>query len=155
MEWSLEFETGLAEIDVQHRYFVELIRCANEVRVSADNEGRRSLLNELLGYANCHFGYETALTRTYEYPGRVQHITEHEQILSQVKSFLSEDNANFHKVTMLLFNWLAAHSTLEDRALAKHVVEYRARVLSVPPDSLGLVSGDRNLPSVASPQKSR
>ena len=136
MEWSREFETGLAEIDVQHRYFLQLIRRANEVRIGADAQGRSSILNELLGYANCHFGYETALMRTYEYPGRVQHVTEHEQILSQVKSFLSEENANFHKVTMLLFNWFAAHSTLEDRALAKYVVDCRARVLDVPPDSL-------------------
>lgn len=136
MEWSGEFETGLAEIDVQHRYFFQLIERANEVRIGADSKGQSSLLNELLGYASCHFGYETALMRVYEYPGRVQHVTEHEQILSQVKSFLSEDNANFHKVTMLLFNWFAAHSTLEDRALAKYVVDCRARVLDVSPDSL-------------------
>jgi len=136
MEWSREFETGLAEIDVQHQYFFHLIQRANEVRIGADAQDRSSLLNELLGYANCHFGYETALMRTYAYPGRVQHVTEHEQILSQVKSFLSEENANFHKVTMLLLNWFAAHSTLEDRALAKYVVDCRARVLDVPPDTL-------------------
>jgi len=136
MEWGHDFETGLAEIDVQHRYFFQLIQRANDVRIGANTQERSSILSELLGYANCHFGYETALMRTYEYPGRVHHVTEHEQILSQVKSFLSEENANFHKVTMLLFNWFAAHSTLEDCALAKYIVDCRARVLDVPPASL-------------------
>jgi len=136
MEWGHDFETGLAEIDVQHRYFFQLIQRANEVRIGADVQDRAALLNELLGYANCHFGYETALMRAYGYPGRVQHVTEHEQILSQLKSFLSEENANFHKVTMLLFNWFSAHSTLEDRALAKYVVDCRARVLDESPETL-------------------
>lgn len=139
MEWSREFETGLADIDVQHRYFFQLIHRTYEIRIGTETEKRLAVLDELLNYAECHFGCETALMRAYKYPERVPHVTEHEQILTQVKSFASEEPVNLHKVTMLLFNWFAAHTTLEDRALAKYVIAHRARALNVPAAALTVV----------------
>lgn len=136
MKWSSDFESGLPDIDTQHRYFFELILRVDFLRKGHDTQNRQGVLEELVSYARCHFGCETVLMRSYGYPEQEKHLEEHAALLKRVDGFLTEKYPNFQKLALFLFNWFSSHTTLDDRPLAAHILAKRAETLGVPTESI-------------------
>ena len=56
IDWKNEYSVGVAEIDHQHQFFVDLINRLNEELAEADDqEYKANLLKELVSYAKFHF----------------------------------------------------------------------------------------------------
>lgn len=68
IEWRAELETGVPEIDRQHRYLVEAINNANlRLRDDPEVDQVEQITKDLLGYAIYHFETEEDLMQQYGY----------------------------------------------------------------------------------------
>lgn len=123
MEWSQDFESGLPEIDDQHRHIFELI---HRVHVGVDRPSIREVLVELEQSTRHHFDCEERIMVEYEYPEVARHAAEHATLLREVEGY--RDNAVFgaRQLNSVLCNWLMSHTMMEDRPLARHVLQLRA-----------------------------
>ena len=66
--WQRQFETGIAEIDQQHRALLKLFNKVNlELRADSSQAVWERVLHELLGYALYHFWCEEDLAKQYGY----------------------------------------------------------------------------------------
>jgi len=131
MEWSQDFESGLADIDVQHRYIFALIQRVNQLDDGIDHVELRDAADEIGRLAICHFGCEEQLMAAYKYPETPRHTAEHEKLLAVVREFQRSDVYHARQLAMFLCNWLVSHTMLEDRHLALHVVKIRAKAMGM------------------------
>lgn len=145
MEWSQDFESGLPEIDGQHRDIFALIQ---RVHVGSDRSGIREVLVELELSTRHHFDCEERLMAHYNYLDLAKHAADHAKLLLEVRGY--QDNATFtpRQLNQVLCNWLMSHTMMQDRPLAKHVLQLRA---SAPNTIAGaeVVGGDEPSPSSA------
>jgi hemerythrin len=131
MQWNKDFESGLADIDVQHRYIFALIQRVNELTDGENAEELREIAAELGRLAICHFGCEERLMAAYRYPGADRHHLEHEKLLDVVREFQRGSDYNAHHLALFICNWLVSHTMLEDRKLAHHVLVLRAKAMGM------------------------
>lgn len=129
MQWTEDFESGLPDIDVQHRYIFALIQRVLELKERDEQPNCKALLNELIQFAYCHFECEERLMATYGYGGISQHVTEHAKLLYEVSRFQRGAEIDARQLSLFLCNWVVSHTQLEDRKLAEHVLRARAAVL--------------------------
>jgi hemerythrin len=131
MEWSQDFESGLADIDVQHRYIFALVQRVNQLDDKVERAELREVAEELGRLALCHFGCEEQLMSAYDYPETPRHITEHRKLETVVQTFKHDENYHAHNLALFLCNWLISHTMMEDRQLAMHVVKLRAKAMGM------------------------
>lgn len=122
--WSEHFETGIADVDRQHRRLVSLI---NQVASAAVNESTDidldSLLDELSAYANHHFETEEALWARYLEGEEVlaDHRKYHAGFVEKVAELYrsrSPKQETLHEILAFLTHWLARHILRNDREMA-------------------------------------
>jgi hemerythrin len=133
MEWIQDYETGLADIDVQHRYLFALVQRVQPLDDVVDRVELHLIANELVRFAKCHFGYEERLMTMYGYLDSARHLAEHAKLLDEVQTFQNDQEIEARRLALFICNWLVAHTMLEDRQLAEHVVPIRARALGMSP----------------------
>ena len=98
-DWKDEFSVKIKAIDTQHKKIIELM---NELFESL-RDGReelviRDVLDELLKYAEYHFGLEAGLFKKYGYDKAAAHLAEHEVFVTKI-ACLSEALASNAEVT--------------------------------------------------------
>ncbi len=129
MEWSEDFESGLADIDVQHRYIFALTRRVSELQDEITQSSNRVIVEELVSFAHCHFECEERLMAAYNYPESAKHVAEHTRLQLELKKYLDYETIDPRQFSLLLCNWIVSHTLMEDRQLALHVLEVRAAIL--------------------------
>ena len=67
MEWSPELETGIPEVDTQHKRIVNLVNQMQEARLNKDMETVASVITEMVDYTLSHFAFEEALMEDARY----------------------------------------------------------------------------------------
>jgi hemerythrin len=68
-EWQLDFETGNEYVDLQHRYFIDLIkRVGINFSESDDAAYKEKLIVELKKYADFHFTSEENIATSCNLP---------------------------------------------------------------------------------------
>lgn len=131
--WHRHFDTGLPEIDLQHRRLVSLLnRLAAQVATRVDLVHLEEVFDELVAYASYHFDTEEQIWHdclSDEALERTHHDT-HEGFLRDVNRLRSE--LAFKKVDELaddtlafLARWLAQHILESDRYMSSVVHAYR------------------------------
>jgi hemerythrin-like metal-binding protein len=124
MEWSQDFESGLLEIDDQHRLVFALIQ---RIR---DGESRSAIRDVLLEIAqltrNC-FDYEERIMVEFAYPDAVRHAGEHTALLRELRGYQGNIVFSPRQLNTVLYNWLQSHTVMEDRRLVGHLMAVRAR----------------------------
>ncbi len=131
MQWSQDFESGLADIDVQHRYIFALVQRVNQLDDAVERVELREVADELARLAICHFGCEERIMASYAYPEAPRHMAEHEKLLAVVREFQRSEDYHARQLAMFLCNWLVSHTMLEDRQLATHVLKHRAKAMGM------------------------
>ncbi|WP_245896155.1 hemerythrin domain-containing protein [Ottowia oryzae] len=61
LHWVPELDTGIAEIDTQHRRIVDYINKLRDLRESHDRQGLSDVIAEMVDYTMSHFAFEEAL----------------------------------------------------------------------------------------------
>lgn len=128
--WNKKFDTGLAEIDVQHQKLVELLNKLACHVASPLTPTLDEVFNELAQYAEYHFSTEEAIWKRYfeDDDWNLAHQTTHSGFIHDVlKIKLNEEGVcpeeEIERIILFLKNWLAFHIIESDKRMAKVVLE--------------------------------
>jgi len=136
MEWKRDYSIGIEEIDLQHRYFLSLIKRLNyflKMGITADYYKR--LLRELSHYALFHFCSEENLMIHTNYPDTPSHCQMHRdliEILNQQVNEIGNLEDNSAHLLHFLKEWFIHHTTREDTKIAEYL-KSSGRIKYVPP----------------------
>ena len=118
--WKDSFDTGIAEIDRQHRRFLDYLNRCTEYSLS---HAREKVVPELIvkmrEYALMHFEFEEALMRSAGYAGYEQHEGQHAFFNARVAELEEAitGGVNEKAVSLAAFmrDWLISHILEEDK----------------------------------------
>jgi hemerythrin len=89
IEWQKEFETGVAEVDHEHKELVELVNELHaKLGAGASREEVSAFLGEIFAKISSHFALEETVMRKYQYDEYVAHKTEHETLLDDLRDIM-------------------------------------------------------------------
>ncbi len=130
MQWKSEFETGIAEIDRQHRTIVQLVSdFETAVNARANWNSLHPMVHRAKEYAKFHFAVEESLMQIYDYPSMTAHRSEHRFVLERVADL---EGGVLRKDTIvdlvpLFRTWLLSHFMDSDRHFIEFVHRRTAR----------------------------
>jgi hemerythrin-like metal-binding protein len=114
MPWSAKLETGIQDIDDQHRKLVGMINSlhrAMKLKKGARESGR--ILGDLADYTVFHFSHEETLFDRHQYPDRASHREIHQALVGKVKEFQGQFAQGQAALSMdlmdFLKDWLKNH----------------------------------------------
>ncbi|UZE95289.1 bacteriohemerythrin [Alkalimarinus alittae] len=131
-EWKSEYDTGVEEIDNQHKVLVSLINELNSlVSGQFDREAAGEVFKKLKGYTVFHFSTEESLMAQYGYvePDLHAHLMQHRQFEKEVESVqhdfsqISYEDCNV--ILTYLTNWLIKHICKVDQRFASFILARR------------------------------
>ncbi len=126
--WKSDYDTGVDEIDEQHRILVNTINEANK-RLSKESslEMLEDITRDLLSYAIYHFETEEEMMQDYDYKAFSQeeyetHMKQHRDFSAQVvavrESIKVRDPISKEALIDFLTDWLINHINNTDKRLA-------------------------------------
>ena len=126
-EWSPLFETGLTEVDAQHKRLVELVNQLGADVDSASPEHIDQALQTLAEYTVYHFQCEEAIMDAGQvatvYADR--HRDTHRRFIKQVSDWLARrtdgEAISLHQLLDFLANWLIFHILGDDQSLGRQI----------------------------------
>lgn len=125
IEWRKEFETGIADVDFEHR---ELIGLINELHDQIDSDGSPDdiieFLGEIFAQISAHFALEESVMRKHDYDQYIDHKTNHEKLLDDIRDIMDDFEAGkydaYHKtLAPVIHNWFVDHFKTRDARLHK------------------------------------
>jgi len=120
LHWKAEYETGIEEIDLQHRYFMGLInRMYPELTTSDDPEYRARLFDELAKYASFHFISEENLMIKLGYPDLNRHHMMHRNLIDELS--WRAQSKSYDEFFDFLVSWFIDHTVEEDHRIGDFV----------------------------------
>jgi hemerythrin len=130
--WSDELNTGIAEIDVQHRRIVDFI---NSLQVAKEKNNTK-LVDEVVSgcvdYTANHFSYEESLQDEAGYEFLEVHRKVHAMFTQRISEYQRRLNAGDDVVDELhdmLARWLVNHIKLDDADYVGRVKMHQASLL--------------------------
>jgi len=119
LEWQTDFETGNEYVDLQHRYFVDLInRVETNFREADDVAYKEKLISELKKYADFHFTSEENIATSINLPGVSAHHHRHLELLEEFNHCAEDLNRGSKTVDEFLgflTDWFMGHTIYEDQ----------------------------------------
>jgi len=125
--WMDELDTGIPEIDRQHRRIVDYINLLGELRHTPDRESLANVIGDLVDYTLSHFIFEEALFEDAGYSFSGPHKKVHQIFTRRVSDLqtrfeLGEDVAE--ELHNMLSRWLFNHIRNEDHGYVDVVRDY-------------------------------
>lgn len=129
IEWNTAYETGLSDIDAQHRHLVEVINgLADMMREGKPREELAKTINELMKYTIKHFSLEERYFRKHDYPATEEHVAKHEEFEAKVHDFeegFKEGRVALRlEVMTFLGDWLVQHINGDDKLYVPFLLEH-------------------------------
>lgn len=119
INWSAKYELGIEEIDLQHHYFLSLIRrLFDELGTMGSPAYRQAMFKELGLYAHFHFVSEENMMLRAAYPQLAEHKKQHDQLIDKLnvnKLKFEKDRAEAEGLMEFLQQWFLHHTLREDR----------------------------------------
>jgi len=127
--WTADFETGITQVDQQHRQLINLINKIGLLLTENQTSSSelRSLNIELHNYVKEHFQEEERLMAQHQVDARhlKPHVQAHHEFLNEISKLNQLDqSAKYQQVKNLLdylIQWLAYHILGIDQVLAKQL----------------------------------
>ena len=121
--WVSEFEIGNELVDLQHRYFLDLLqRIEKSFKETTDNDYRRKLIIELHKYADFHFTSEENIAISCGLQGVKNHHQLHLELLEDLNQYaenLDNGTKTIDKFLEFITDWFLVHTQHEDRKFFK------------------------------------
>lgn len=127
IEWDESYSVNNAEIDGQHRRWLEII---NDLAARLEGGGGEAAADQgqalaaMMEYARRHFIFEEKYMREIGFPATVAHIKSHNECYARISSFLltSESGGSIQTGELLRFlrRWLLEHILHEDKQYSHH-----------------------------------
>ena len=124
LHWVPELDTGIAEIDTQHRRIVDYINKLRDLRESHDRQGLSDVIAEMVDYTMSHFAFEEELMEEAGYPFCAAHKRVHEVFIKRVSEYRMRFEAGediTDELRNMLSRWLFNHIRGDDKAYAEQV----------------------------------
>ena len=115
--WLPELDTGIDEIDRQHRRIVDYINQLHEVRATHDREVLGNVIGDMIDYTVSHFVFEEALMESAGYSFSGPHKKVHDLFTRRVSEMQTRFDAGEDVAAELhgmLSRWLFNHIRNED-----------------------------------------
>ena len=117
LDWKTEYETGIPQIDAQHRQLFRMVDSLDRIIEAGIEAGPKvdHLLMFLGSYAKSHFAYEEPCMARHRCPAAKANKQAHQDFLTYCDSFRSEyaaSSASMEKLEDLrrfLRDWLVGH----------------------------------------------
>lgn len=128
MEWDTQFETGIPQVDAEHRSLVDTVNRLHDAmkqgRAKAEVAG---ILDFLADYTGQHFAHEETLMQRHGYPGYPRHKEIHDKLVGQVTGLIGTIQKGEVVLSLdlmdFLQDWLTRHILQEDQAFARYLQE--------------------------------
>lgn len=131
--WKSTFETGIEEMDDQHRRLVNTINKANYLLINEYTiENLQDITKDLLDYTLYHFQTEETLMYTYQYDTHTPddyalHMQEHREFTSKVKdihtTIQNGEMIGREEIINYLCEWLIDHINSTDKKLGSFLTQ--------------------------------
>jgi hemerythrin len=131
--WTIDLDTGIAVIDIQHKRIVDYINQLESARQQHDRAVVGRVLTELIEYTLSHFAFEESLQLEADFKYVKVHKTLHELFTNNVVSYQARHNAGedvAEELHSMLSTWLLNHIKREDKAFASSVGAEMNRVVA-------------------------
>lgn len=120
LPWSDAYNTGIQEIDEQHKTLVDLLNQLNSaIHQRKGSQACREILDHLAEYTRTHFLLEESLMRVSHYAGFEQHKQQHEDLIEQVKALQGKLDQGQASISFELLHflkvWLTTHIQESDK----------------------------------------
>lgn len=126
LDWNPQLDTGIEEIDGQHKSLVALVNRLNDAIKDGKAEAKLSdILNELREYAKFHFAAEEKLMAAHSFPAASAHKVAHANLAKKVKDY--RDLIYRHtpvpptEIRDFLKDWLIKHIVYMDGEYVKYI----------------------------------
>ena len=126
--WEDKYNTGIEEIDRDHRGLVNLINDLYEAM--QDGTGGALLLpifSALKHYTETHFNREERFMVNCDAPDQAQHFQEHKQMMAKLADLEGRHRRGEAAISLqtltFLRDWLCNHICVVDQAMASQVEE--------------------------------
>ncbi len=129
IDWKKSYETGIKQIDNEHKYLCSIINILYDAVITEDSDSDEAFskaLKEIIYYIQCHFKNEEAIMAKVNYPFIEKHKYMHKVLASTVvesaEKYYSGQPFVVHSFIRLLRDWLLEHIALEDIKMTKIVI---------------------------------
>ncbi len=125
IEWRKEFETGVPDVDHEHRELVDLINRLHEhMSGGADPARVTEFLGEVFARIAAHFALEESIMRKHAYDEYEAHKAEHERLLDEIRDIMDaqQDTASASyqdSLSSTVRDWFVNHFKSKDARLHK------------------------------------
>ena len=119
IEWRKEFETGIPDIDHEHRELVELINSLHaHMATGADHSRAAAFLGEVFARIAAHFALEESIMRKHAYDEYEAHKAEHEQLLDEIRDIMDGATTGYAtSLSSVVRDWFVNHFKSKDARL--------------------------------------
>jgi hemerythrin len=121
LEWESDFETGNEYVDLQHRFFVDLLnRVGKNFKETDDAAFTEKLISELRKYADFHFTSEENIATSCHVAGVSAHHQRHLELIEEFNHHADDLNKGLLTVDQFLgflTDWFIGHTIYEDQKL--------------------------------------
>ena len=112
--WEAEYETGIKEVDDQHKFLVEVINeLFNAFMEKKHDEELKEIIKKLEDYTIFHFRTEEEYFKPYEFSYKETHLNAHKYFIEQVQKFRDDYYNARVSITFTILNflrkWLIEH----------------------------------------------
>ncbi|MDO5288952.1 MAG: bacteriohemerythrin [Pseudomonadota bacterium] len=131
LHWVPELDTGIAEVDVQHRRIVHYINKLHGLRQTHERAALGEVIAELVDYTISHFAFEEALMESAGYIFSVPHKKVHDLFTRKVAQLQARFDAGedvTEELHSMLSRWLFNHIRNEDHGYVEAVRAYQRLV---------------------------
>ncbi len=90
MEWRKEFETGIPDVDHEHRELVGLINQLPAVMEADPQDTALRLLGDVYANIAAHFALEERFMREHDYDEYREHKQDHDRLLDYLRDLMDE-----------------------------------------------------------------
>jgi hemerythrin len=123
--WRPEFETGIPDVDHEHRELVALINqlhAALEAGASKDEVSK--FLGEVFARISAHFALEESIMRKHRYDEYAEHKADHEKLLDDIRDIMDAHAADAYfdyrdALGTAVRDWFVEHFKTKDARLHK------------------------------------
>jgi hemerythrin len=127
IEWRKEFDTGIAEVDHEHRELVGLINQLHDrLMTGADKETVGRFLGEVFARISAHFALEETVMRKHKYDEYAAHKADHEKLLDDLRDIMDDYEADAYfdyeeALGTAVRDWFVNHFKTRDARLHRRL----------------------------------
>jgi hemerythrin len=145
LAWSDDLDTGIPELDAQHRVMVDHVNRLHDSAAADDTGELLTAMDALIECLRQHFVFEEKVLETIQYAGLAEHSEEHRRIIEKLgeyrKRLETASAPEAEEIVDVLGPWVVDHIRHDDLDFGPTVREW-LQDASPPDDPFRQLVGD-------------